>query len=123
MKHNPKNDLIITGHSDHNIRIWDFRVSSTNESIIKQTYKSHKGWVMTVEWNPSSEFMFCSGSSDGTLKLWDIRSSIPIQTVDSIHDQQQLLALLWLPQQSSASHLISSGADSRLVVNNIPKTF
>ncbi len=122
MKHNQKNDLVMTGHSDNNIRIWDFRVSASSEAVVKQTFKSHKGWVMAVDWKPESEFMFCSGAADGTLKLWDLRSSIPVQTVENIHDKQQILALSWLPPvvNHNCSHLITSGADSRLLVNNIP---
>jgi ribosome biogenesis protein len=78
-------DVLATGHPDCTIRLWDIR---TNEAaaetslVSDSTLKpSHKAWVSSVRWSPKNPFVLSSTSHDGTLKLWDIRSSLPLYTV------------------------------------------
>jgi ribosome biogenesis protein YTM1 len=42
---------------------------------------SHKSWVSSVQWSPSNPFVLASASHDSTIKLWDIRSSLPLYTI------------------------------------------
>lgn len=42
---------------------------------------SHKSWVSAVQWSPTDPFVLATTSHDGTLKVWDIRSSLPLHTV------------------------------------------
>lgn len=43
------------------------------EGVVRSTYSSHGGWVVSVAWSPTTEHEFISGSYDKVLKLWDIR--------------------------------------------------
>ena len=45
---------------------------------------SHKSWVSDVQWSPTDPFVLASNSHDGTLKVWDIRSSVPLHTVNAV---------------------------------------
>lgn len=45
---------------------------------------SHKAWVSSVRWSPSDPFVLASTSHDGSLKVWDIRSSLPLHTVKAV---------------------------------------
>ena len=42
---------------------------------------SHKSWVSAIQWSPTDPFVLATTSHDGTLKVWDIRSSLPLHTV------------------------------------------
>lgn len=47
-------------------------------------FSSHKSWVSDVQWSPSDPFVLATTSHDGTLKVWDIRSSLPLHTVRAV---------------------------------------
>jgi ribosome biogenesis protein YTM1 len=44
-------------------------------------FYSHKSWVSAIQWSPIDPFVLATTSHDGTLKVWDIRSSLPLHTV------------------------------------------
>ena len=44
-------------------------------------FYSHKSWVSAIQWSPTDPFVLATTSHDGTLKVWDIRSSLPLHTV------------------------------------------
>lgn len=50
-------------------------------SYLLTKQSSHKAWVSDVQWSPTDPYVLASNSHDGTLKLWDIRSSIPLHTI------------------------------------------
>jgi ribosome biogenesis protein YTM1 len=45
---------------------------------------SHKSWVSDVQWCHTDPYVLASNSHDGTLKVWDIRSSVPLHTVMAV---------------------------------------
>ncbi|RIA97072.1 ribosome biogenesis protein WDR12 [Glomus cerebriforme] len=73
-----KSGLIASGHSDQVIRLWDPRAEDI--AVVKLTLSSHKNWVTSVSWSTKNSFMLVSGSYDGTIKIWDIRSKTPLYT-------------------------------------------
>lgn len=50
-------------------------------AVVKLTLSSHKNWVTSVSWSTKNSFMLVSGSYDGTVKIWDIRSRTPLYTL------------------------------------------
>ena len=57
---------------------------------------SHKAWVSSVQWSQSNAYQLASTSHDGTVKIWDIRSSNPLHTVRTFSKEEKGLSLLWL---------------------------
>ncbi|KAG7381802.1 WD repeat-containing protein 12 [Phytophthora pseudosyringae] len=111
------NGLILTAHPDHCVRLWDPRAQQSGESIVQRTFRSHKEWVSSVAWHPDStnnEHMFVSGGYDGTAKVWDARSTIPLHTV-SAHDGK-LLGLSWRNPGKDESDVafVTGGDDKKL---------
>jgi ribosome biogenesis protein YTM1 len=76
LTYNQDLNVILTAHPDHLIRMWDPR-SSGRASI----FRSHKGWVRDVQWQLNGGHQFISGGDDNTMKVWDIRSAIPLHSV------------------------------------------
>lgn len=115
--------LIVSGHSDNAIRLWDPRSSIhfqhfnfdfkflLGEALVFKKLVSHKGWVHSVSWKPDSEHVFVSGSYDHTIKIWDIRSTIPLHTLQLHTDK--VLCLAW---DLSGGKLLSGGADCVLQI-------
>mmetsp|Transcript_15423 Transcript_15423/g.29088 ORF Transcript_15423/g.29088 Transcript_15423/m.29088 type:complete len:462 (+) Transcript_15423:88-1473(+) len=76
-------DVVATGHPDCTVRLWDMRSNSKNEGNVfdGSLRPSHKAWISAVEWSPVDPYVLSSASHDGTIKVWDIRSSVPLHIV------------------------------------------
>jgi len=78
--------LIATSHADKIIRIWDPR--APNGKTIQHSFASHKAWTSGVAWHPRTPYpQFASCSHDGTVKVWDLRSSMPLFSLPSHTDR------------------------------------
>ncbi|KAG0303786.1 DNA excision repair protein ERCC-8 [Dissophora globulifera] len=62
--------LIATASADPRIRLCDLKSGAFTHSLA-----GHRGTVLCVEWSPRHEFLLASGSTDTTVRLWDIRKS------------------------------------------------
>eukprot|EP01095_Lingulamoeba_sp_RSL-Kostka_P017626 TRINITY_DN928_c0_g1_i1.p1 TRINITY_DN928_c0_g1~~TRINITY_DN928_c0_g1_i1.p1 ORF type:complete len:495 (+),score=186.17 TRINITY_DN928_c0_g1_i1:71-1555(+) len=105
-------NLILSGHAgDSVIRLWDYR--SKEGELIKKQYKSHTGNVSSVNWHPTNEHIFVSGSFDNKVKIWDTRSSFCLFTIDK-HDDK-VLSTCW----NGDDQLLTGGADTILQFHKI----
>jgi len=107
LDHNESRRVLASAHADNMVRIWDSR--TTGDSVAKLGLKSHKAWVAAVRWSPTNENLLVSASHDRTLKLWDVRSTVPLYTLSQ--HTAKVLAVDWT---ADASSIVSGGADSRL---------
>ncbi|KAL3204891.1 hypothetical protein MRX96_041128 [Rhipicephalus microplus] len=103
------NNQIISAHTDRHIRLWDVR--SKDGAMVTCTYSSHFGWVSSVHWAPESAHHFVSGSYDGFMKHWDVRSpKAPLY--DMTGHEDKVLAVDWSLQK----YMISGGADCHMKI-------
>ncbi|KAL2913422.1 ribosome biogenesis protein ytm1 [Polyrhizophydium stewartii] len=101
--------LIVTGHADNAVRLWDPR--SRDGLVVKMKFTSHANWVSTVAWSPSSGFNIASGSFDSTVKVWDVRSTTAVYTLQGAEPEHRIFGLDW-----SGDLLCSGGEDTKLHV-------
>jgi ribosome biogenesis protein YTM1 len=100
--------LIAAAGADSVLRIWDPRMPGTFTPILQLS--SHKSWITACKWHPKSRHHLISSSHDGTLKLWDVRSKVPLTTLEA-HKDKVLCADWW-----KEDCVISGGADSMLQI-------
>lgn len=100
--------LIAAAGADSVIRIWDPRMPGTFTPILQLS--SHKSWITACKWHPKSRQHLVSASHDGTLKLWDVRSKVPLTTLEAHKDK--VLCVDWWKENC----VISGGADSMLQI-------
>jgi ribosome biogenesis protein YTM1 len=89
--------IVATGHPDCMVRLWDVRTDQSRDSslaVSDNTFKpSHRGWISAVQWSRRDPYQLASTSHDGTIKLWDIRSSLPLHTVRAFPKNEKGLCL------------------------------
>lgn len=89
-------NVVASGHPDCSVRLWDMRTSNEGGegNVFNGSLRpSHKEWVSGVEWSPKDPFVLASTSHDGSVKVWDIRSSLPLHTVRAHKKGQKALCL------------------------------
>ncbi|CAM6030064.1 unnamed protein product [Sphagnum balticum] len=100
--------LLAGGGADPVLRIWDPRIPGTVAPALQLS--SHKSWISACKWHSSSIHHLLSASYDGTIKLWDTRSKVPLHTLQAHKDK--VLSADWWKEDS----IISGGADAQLQV-------
>jgi len=81
------------------------------------TKQSSLSWVPSVRWQPDSSHIFASCDYDGAVKVWDMRSSVPLGKVDA--HEGKALCTNWLPAVkenggatgTGGARVVSGGSD------------
>tara|TARA_B100000795_G_scaffold55006_1_gene36037 strand:- start:171 stop:1505 length:1335 start_codon:yes stop_codon:yes gene_type:complete len=97
--------LIASGHTDHVLRLWDVRCAPQSQH---QLSLKHKGWVSAVAWSRHRSQLLLSSCHDGSVRLWDTRSTVPLHELPPHADKA--LCVAW----DGAERLVSGGADGEL---------
>lgn len=84
--------LVAASHPDHAVRLWDSRAGGT--AVVRLTLGGHSKWVSSVSFSPVRPSCLVSTGHDGTLKLWDLRSSSALHTNEA-EKGNTLLACAW----------------------------
>ncbi|KND90820.1 Ribosome assembly protein RRB1 [Tolypocladium ophioglossoides CBS 100239] len=71
-------------------------------------FQGHTGSVEEIQWSPSEQSVFASASSDGTIRIWDVRSKSRKPALTVQVSKYDVNVLSWSRQ---TSHLLASGAD------------
>ncbi len=74
--------------------------------------------MTSVNFNPSSEYVFISGAMDGSVKLWDLRNKeSPLSNLKHKikDDDYKVFSTAW----NGASQIISGGSDSHISVHTM----
>lgn len=88
---------------------WDIRSASTDKP--GQSVEAHLAEVNCLSFNPFSEFLLATGSSDGTVALWDLRNlKNKLHSLESHNDD--VLQVAWSPHHETI--LASAGGDRRV---------
>jgi len=83
--------LLITAHTDRILRVWDLRVPSSSTSSVFTLTPTHsfvapKAWCANVCWLPHTNVpLFAATDYAGTLRVWDLRSSVPLASLLHVH--------------------------------------
>lgn len=80
-----KMNVIAFGSTDLNLRLWDQREKVL--SLCLKVFKSHTHWISCVKWSNVSEYHVATASFDRNIKIWDIRTNIPLSTIESHTDK------------------------------------
>lgn len=107
--------LVAYGCTDKMLRLWDCRVRSTEENTAITFFSPHKSWLSAVDWSKNRDHQLASGSFDGTIKIWDDRSTVPLFTIKKAHDGK-VMAISWFAK----AILASGGTDCNLKIHEFP---
>ncbi|KAL2830506.1 WD40 repeat-like protein [Aspergillus cavernicola] len=71
-------------------------------------FSGHSSSVEELQWSPNEKNVFASASSDGTVKVWDVRSKSRKPAVDVKISNTDVNVMSWSNQ---TFHLLATGAD------------
>eukprot|EP00613_Pedinella_sp_CCMP2098_P053013 CAMPEP_0171890512 /NCGR_PEP_ID=MMETSP0992-20121227/44222_1 /TAXON_ID=483369 /ORGANISM="non described non described, Strain CCMP2098" /LENGTH=473 /DNA_ID=CAMNT_0012517739 /DNA_START=23 /DNA_END=1444 /DNA_ORIENTATION=- len=114
MDYSPSSGLVATGHPDGALRLWDLRVhvSAVTGAASTLASSSGGGWVSGVSWCVASPNLVASSSHDGSMRIYDARSSKPLFTLrahGAKTSEDKGLCVAW-----SDSFVAGGGTDCRL---------
>ena len=73
-----------------------------------RAFSGHTGSVEDIQWSPNEKTVFASASTDGTVKIWDVRSKSRKPAVDARISSTDVNVISWSRQ---TFHLLATGAD------------
>ena len=102
---NPQGKLI-TGDNDGKI----FVTSCVDGkwATDSRPFTGHAGSVEDLQWSPNERNVFASASSDGTIKIWDVRSKSHSPAISVTVSKTDVNVLSWSQQ---TPHLLATGAE------------
>ncbi|KIZ06505.1 hypothetical protein MNEG_1452 [Monoraphidium neglectum] len=104
--------VLVFGGADTCIRVWDSR--ARGEALSVKGYAAGDSWLAGLAWRPEggggtgSEHHVAGVSHDGSMRMWDLRTSVPLGTVKQ-HANKALAVTWWGPHT-----IASGGADCKL---------
>lgn len=100
------NQCTLIGFEDGNLRLFDLR---SNQKKAQKLFKSHSQMISSVDFCPYEDNLFISGALDGVVKVWDMRSDLPLYSVN-VAQNSKIFSVKWV----SGKVFVSGGDDSSL---------
>jgi histone-binding protein RBBP4 len=103
---------------DRSLLFWDGRSGSSPTLAVKE---AHGDDINCVIWNPHDANVICTGASDGTINLYDLRrlGAGPSQKIGEGMDLGNITNMQWCPH--SATHFASAGDTGALYVWDVSR--
>ncbi|KFD57286.1 hypothetical protein M514_01797 [Trichuris suis] len=105
-----ESDMLVTCSTDKTIRIWDMETG-----VCLRKFKGHTSFVNSCHLARRGPRLICSGSDDGTIKVWDQRKRDYIHSFDN---KYQVTAVTF---NDTTEHVIAGGIDNDLKVWDLRK--
>ncbi|KAI4132840.1 MAG: hypothetical protein LQ347_002432 [Umbilicaria vellea] len=98
---------LITGDNDGHIYVTTGG-EGNKWATDSRPYTGHDSSVEDLQWSPNEQNVFASASSDGTVKVWDVRSKSHKPAVSVKVSNTDVNVMSWSHQ---TTHLLATGAD------------
>lgn len=113
----PQVNLLATGSSARHINLHDPRALSGATELQTTKLLGHTYFVVSLAVCPNNPQMFASGSHDGTVRVWDVRSDQPLYTIKresgAPQGQNKVFGVAW----DKDIGIVSGGEDKKLQIN------
>jgi len=112
----PDHQQVITGGTEGIMRLWN--IEEPDAPITN--FRGHSGGICAIAWGG---IHLATGSSDGSVKLWDPRVQEAIHSIDIVGGNTEVAALSW----SQSSNLLAIASECRsdvpplLIIISAPK--
>ncbi|ELR23835.1 CSA protein [Acanthamoeba castellanii str. Neff] len=77
--------LVAAGSGDQKVRLCDPMTGGSTHCLL-----GHREAILAVQWSPTNEYLLASASVDKTIRLWDIRRSGCLLSLDQHNSQTAL---------------------------------
>ena len=99
---------LATGDCNKEIYVWDVGTGGgAGVSVDSAPFKGHNGSVEDLQWSPTEENVFASCSTDGTVRIWDVRVKNRSMLTQQAHEQD-VNVISW---NQRVAYLLASGSD------------
>lgn len=138
--------VVASGHSDHAIRLWDPRAPDSVRSLT-----AHHAMPASLSWlsgslrvnedtdvsGESTLPLLASGDYNGTIKVWDLRASVPLVSLSRAHNKglpnnnttstdttvktppHKVLSMTAFKANNSPQHIVTGGTDNRALIHRL----
>ena len=103
MSFHPSGDYLAAGTTTPIIRLYDANTAQCFVSAVPS--HQHSGEVTSIKWSNDGKH-FCSGSKDGSVKIWDGVSNRCIATFLQAHDGAEVCSVMF---SRNGKYVLSSG--------------
>ena len=98
---------LVSGDCAKGLYLWEPHEGGTSWSVAAGGFKGHSGSVEDVCWSPGEATVFCSASSDRTVRMWDVRMKDKSAAFVAAH-KTDVNVVSW---NALRQHLLASAAD------------
>lgn len=99
---------LLSGDNSGKIFVTTCTPDGVNWTADERPFTGHQGSVEDIQWSPNERNVFASASSDGSVKIWDLRSKSRTSAISVQVSDSDVNVLAWSKQ---TPHLLATGAD------------